>query len=132
MAALTEPRDTPARNSRLFAVPVAANVRILAGAFVAYDADGNAAPVSAVATLKGGAGRARETVDNRAGTAGAQLVTVERGLFRWSNAGDVTRANVLAAAYGVDDHTVTADGTGSRSAVGIIRDVDASGVWVEI
>lgn len=65
--------------------------------------------------------------------AGDKVVTVERGCFRFANAGDVTLGQVGDPAYAVDDQTVSADSnTNTRSQVGVIRDVDAQGVWVEI
>ena len=71
-------------------------------------------------------------VDNSTGAAGAVNVTVERGVFCFANNGSVTRAHIGGSAYAVDDQTVAPDdGTSTRSAVGTIRDVDASGVWVE-
>lgn len=133
MAALTQDRmATVERNGvTLFRHPVAANVKIFAGALVVLDAAGDAKPAVTATGLKG-AGRAEEQVDNTGGAAGAVTVEVKRGCFRWANDGSVTRAHIGASAYAVDDQTVAAtDGTGTRSAVGTIRDLDAQGVWVE-
>ncbi|MCY1460857.1 hypothetical protein D9M71_784510 [compost metagenome] len=54
--------------------------------------------------------------------------------FANSAAGDeITRADIGATAYIVDDQTVAkTDGTSTRSVAGTIRDVDSDGVWVEI
>ena len=48
-------------------------------------------------------------------------------------AGDaIVLSDVGADCYGVDDTTVAkTDGTGTRSVAGVIRDVDAVGVWIE-
>jgi len=131
MAALTKDRDTPANDGRTFYAPVAAGVLIFAGALVVLDASGDAKPAVTAVGLKGG-GRAKELVDNSGGSAGDVSVTYERGCFRYGNDGNVTRAHIGGSAYAVDDQTVApTDGTGTRSAVGVIRDVDALGVWVE-
>ena len=45
----------------------------------------------------------------------------------------IARAEIGDTCFAVDDQTVAkTDGSESRSAAGIIRDVDAQGVWVEI
>jgi hypothetical protein len=131
MAALTTSRNTPERGGTAFFDPVAAGVIIYPGAIVVLDASGNAKPAVTAADLSG-RGRARDYVDNSDGAAGAVSVTVERGVYRYANNGDVTRAHIGGNAYAVDDQTVAPDdGTSTRSAVGIIRDVDDAGVWVE-
>ncbi|MBB4287792.1 hypothetical protein [Roseospira goensis] len=134
MAALTADRDTPRRAVTTFTDPVAAGAVIHAGALVMLDADGYAVP-AATATGLTPRGRAAEAVTG-GGADGDVTVRVERGCFRWANssgADEITRAHIGAAAYAVDDQTVAAtDGTGTRSACGTIRDVDAQGVWVEV
>jgi len=131
MAALTANRDTPERACQVFSIPAAAGVVIYAGALVALSATGYAQPAATAVGLRG-LGRAKDRVDNATGAAGAVSVTVERGTFRYANDGTVTHAHIGASAYAVDDQTVAPDsGTNTRSAVGIIRDVDAVGVWVE-
>ena len=69
MTALTADRNTPRRVNEVFEAPVAAAVKIFAGALVALDASGDAIP-GAVSTTITGFGRAEETVDNTAGAAG--------------------------------------------------------------
>lgn len=133
MAALTQDRNTPERGGQCFSDPVAAGVVIYAGAIVVLDASGNAKPASTATGLTG-RGRAKEYVDNSTGTAGDVSVAIERGVFAYTNDGTdpVTRAHIGGSAYAVDDQTVAAtDGTGTRSAVGTIDDVDAYGVWVK-
>jgi hypothetical protein len=132
MTALTAERNTPTRDGNTYTFPVAANKKILAGSLTVLDASGNAAPASTATGLKG-AGRASETVDNTGGSAGAVSVTVERGVYLYANDGSVTRAHIGSPAYVVDDQTVAAtDGTGTRSAVATVRDIDSAGVWIEI
>lgn len=131
MAALTADRNTPTREGRADAHPVAAATRIYAGSMVMLDALGNAAGATTATGLKP-AGRAEEYVDNSDGAAGDRTVLTRRGEFLWANDGSVTRAHIGAAAYAVDDQTVAAtDGGGTRSACGTIRNVSATGVWVE-
>lgn len=135
MAALTADRlATTERPGSLYAHPVAAGVTIYKGALVVLDGAGNAAPATTATGLTG-AGRAEEHVDNVSGAAGDETVGVKRGTFHFANDGTdvIDRTHIGGSAYAVDDQTVAAtDGTGTRSAVGIIRDVDAGGVWVEI
>lgn len=133
MTALAAPRNTPRieRNKRVF--PLAANTKIYAGAMVALNVASNAAPVSSATGLKG-VGRAEATVDNSTGAAGALSIEVRLGTFRFENsaAADlITRADIGADAYGVDDQTVAkTSASNTRSVVGKIHDVDAQGVWV--
>ncbi|GLK85693.1 hypothetical protein [Ancylobacter defluvii] len=134
MTALTAERDTPYRDSREFYFPVAAAKKIFQGALVALDAAGNLTPGATATTLHGGF-MAAETIDNTAGAAGAASARVLRGCYRFENsaAGDaITRADIGTNCYIVDDQTVAkTNGTNTRSVAGIVRDVDAQGVWVE-
>lgn len=131
MAALTQARLTVRLGEEtsplLWKLPVAANVKIYAGSLVMIDA-GYAKP-AATATGKLLAGRAAKTVDNTGGAAGALLIEVERGTFKWANAGDIAQANVGAACYATDDQTVTMTTTG-RSMAGMVYQVDSDGVFV--
>lgn len=135
MPALSSERNTISRDGRIFAGPVAAAKKIWQGALVALDAAGNVTP-GATATTLHGAAVAEETVDNLAGAAGDKSVSMRRGTFRFDNsaAGDaITRADIGNSAYIVDDQTVAkTNGTNTRSIAGVIRDVDALGVWVEL
>lgn len=131
MSALTSERNTPARFGKGYGFPCAADTIVYAGAIVVLNATGFAKGAVAAVGLKG-IGRAAETVDNKGGEDGAVKVPVERGCFSYANAGDITLANVGSPAYAVDDQTVSSSSnTNTRSQVGVIRDVDAQGVWVE-
>jgi hypothetical protein len=131
MTALTKDRNTPFRDGKAFGHPVAAEKVFFAGSLAVLNATGYAEPAT-TATGKKGLGRVMEGVSNAAGADGDVLVIVEHGCFAWANDGNVTRAHVGSSAYAVDDQTVApTDGGGTRSAVGIIRNVDADGVWVE-
>lgn len=133
--ALTADRNTKRRDGVLYSDPVAAATRLFAGSIVCLDASGNAVP-GATATTLTARGVAQEQVDNRDGAAGDLRVESRRGVFPFANsasADEITRADIGNSAYIVDDETVAkTDGTSTRSVAGVIRDVDDSGVWVEI
>lgn len=82
-------------------------------------------------------GRFAQTVDNTAGAAGAKNADVhfffERDLFLLANSGTnpVTAAMRETVCYAEDDQTVGSLATG-MSVAGIVYDVTAEGVWVEI
>jgi hypothetical protein len=134
MPALTADRNTILRDNREFSFPVEAATKIFAGSIVALNAAGNATK-GAVSTTLRAVGVAQELADNSGGVAGAIDVKVRRGLFRFNNssAGDlITRANIGSNCFIVDDNTVAlTNGTSTRSVAGVIRDVEAVGVWVE-
>ena len=130
--ALTKDRNTTERNGDFYVFNVAANVKIYAGALVVLDA-GNAKPGVTAAGLFS-VGRAEELVDNTGGAAGAKTVKVKRGVFCFENAAAdlVSDANIGSPCHVVDDQTVAATHAGNtRSAAGIVRDVDDAGVWVQ-
>ena len=129
---LTQDRNTPMKATEVLVAPVAASVRIFAGALMVANASGFAAPGFAGAGLTY-LGRAEEYVDNRDGADGAASVEIRHGkAFKWENDGSVTQAHLFQTAYIVDDETVAADdAAGSRSAAGRIIGIDADGVWVE-
>jgi len=131
--ALTADRDTKKRDGKTFNAPVAASSTIFAGALVARDASGNLVPGAVATTLKK-AGRAKESVDNSAGSAGDLTCDYETGCFAYKNSAstdEITKADIGNDCYIVDDETVakTSD-TDSRSVAGQVVDVDAYGVWV--
>jgi len=130
---LSKDRNTPRREGDMLYLPVAANTKIYAGAFVAVDADGNAVPGSESTGIKA-AGRADEFVDNTDGSAGDKHILVRRGVFKWKNSAvdPITSSDILGICYIVDDETVArTDGTGTRSEAGKVLEVDSDGVWVE-
>lgn len=132
---LTKERDTPQKLGELKTAPVAAGVKILAGALVALNATGFLVPGSASTTLKD-AGRAEETVDNTGGSDGAVSATYRKGIFRFDNSTStdaIARADIKADCYIVDDERVAkTNGTNTRSVAGKVFDVDAVGVWVDL
>jgi len=135
MSALTADRHTPYRNVELIEAPVAAGAVIHAGALVAANAAGYAAPGESAANITA-LGRAEEPVDNSAGADGDARVRVRRGkafLFANDGADPVTQAGLGKACYIVDDQTVAAtDGAATLSVAGTVLGVEADGVWVLI
>jgi len=135
MTALTAPRTTNHRVVHERLLPVAANAKIFQGAMVAINATGFATK-GAVATTLRGIGVAQATVDNTSGIDGALSVPVRRGAWQMLNSAStdqITRADIGANCYIVDDQTVAkTNGGATRSVAGTVADVDASGaVWVE-
>lgn len=136
MTALTAERDTQRRNGDQAVGPVAAATKILAGGIVCAQTGAAYLTKGATATTLRGVGMAEETADNTSGAAGAINVKYRRdGWFRFANsaAGDlITLVDVGTDCYIVDDQTVAkTNGTNTRSVAGKVRDVDASGVWIE-
>ncbi|WP_420585827.1 hypothetical protein [Ruegeria sp.] len=137
--------DTPRRTGGYEFVEsydVAASVTIKAGALVARDGDGNAVPYATTAEGTVNAlvalGRCDATADNSDGAAGDIQVRVRTGVFRWANDVSnkaVTKANIGAAVYGHDDHTIRSDArTGGNkdnaAKAGRLIAVDDDGAWV--
>lgn len=129
---LTADRNTPYKQTDILVIGVGAGVRIFAGSLIALSATGFAIP-GKTATGLTYAGRAEESVDNTYGADGVVSVKVHRNrAFKWTNDGTVTQARLLKPAYIVDDATVSAsDGTGTRSAAGLVVGIDSDGVWIE-
>lgn len=133
--ALTADRSTPRRASEEFEFPVDAGKVIYAGALVVIDTADNLAKPGAVATTLTCVGVAQESADNSGGADGDVMVKVRRGCFRFVNFASnlVDLGDVGKDCYIIDDQTVSqANGGGTRSVAGKVRDVDADGVWVEI
>lgn len=124
MAKLTRDRNTKRRDGVYYGLP--AGEEIFAGALVAVNSDGEA--VSATADGKNVLGVAQHAA--RTG----HLLHVRRGVFAFiDDKADITRADIGATAYVVDDQTVGKAGTaGTTAEAGVIFDVDSDGVWVKI
>lgn len=133
MAALSAARSTLRRDRTDESHPVKAATTVYQGGIACVDASGWAVPGSTATTLKA-VGVFQETVAN-SGANGDKSAKTRRGVFRFGNSasGDaITRADIGASCYIVDDQTVAkTNGSSTRSVAGTIRDVDAQGVWVE-
>ncbi|WP_044840715.1 hypothetical protein [Thalassomonas viridans] len=130
--ALTKNRATPRRANEDHHDPVAGGETIYQGAIVMLSAAGNAVKGKTATGLKP-RGVAQEEIDNSNGADGDKGVLTRKGCHRFRNDGSVTRADIGATAYVIDDNTVAnSNGGSTRSALGEITDVDAHGVWVDI
>lgn len=128
MTALTKDRPTAQRAGDLVADPLAAAVTIYAGAMYVLDGSGDATPATAAATTPVRAVARKRAVQAQ----GDELTDGARGVFCFANstrATEVTRADIGANAFAVDDQTVANAGT---CIAGEILDVDEGGVWVRI
>ena len=134
MAALTKDRNTPKREGDYLSVPLAASTKVYAGGIAMLNSSGYAKP-GTTATGETYIGRFNETVDNTSGANGALSVLVERKkAFKFNNsaADPIGQSGLLKTCYVVDDQTVAAtNGTGTRSAAGIVIAIESDGVWVE-
>lgn len=138
MAALSAPRSTPRMGDSacidLVNIPMKASTKIYQGAIVVSDA-GYAAPARTATGLIAW-GRAEDTVDNTAGSAGALTINVRRGTFKFDNSasGDlIAQVNIGASVFLVDDHTVAlTSNSAARSTAGVVMQVDSDGVWVQL
>jgi hypothetical protein len=133
MVALTAARNTLRReNGELEGHPAKAGVTFHTGALACLDAAGWAVPGATAVGLKP-LGRV-EGYRKPGAANGDEIVPIRRGTFRFANLGAdvITRADIGNQAWIVDDQTVArTNGGNTRSAAGIIRDVDAQGVWVQ-
>lgn len=135
MAALTQDRAIVRRSGRDLALPAEANAKFYGGCIVVVNASGNAVKGAASQNGLRAAGIAEDPVDNTGGAAGAVNVNAMRGIYRLANgtsADLLARADIGATCYVIDDQTVgKTNGSTTRATAGIVRDVDADGVWVE-
>ena len=120
MSALTQSRDTIERvpSVRRFV----AGAAIHCGALVAVNADGEAVPASDSAGLKV-VGRAEHSAAEDA------TILVRTGCFAYDGTG-ITRADLGATVYVVDDQTVAKSGGTNSIVAGHVFDVDEDGVWI--
>ena len=132
MSALTQERNTAELHVGAihynFEREVASGSTVFAGGIAAQNSSGKAVPASDTASL---------TVLGRAeGTAAAgNKVVIRTGVFLFDNgtsSEELTAADIGAAAFVVDDHTVGKVGGTNHIPAGIVIDVTADGVAVEI
>ncbi|MEX3555876.1 MAG: hypothetical protein VB131_04535 [Burkholderia gladioli] len=131
MTAATSDRDTPRREATTFDFPAKGGRVFFVGALVAIDsAIGFAAPVTGAAT-ETVVGVSVHRRDTSVTADGATVVKVRRGCFRLfvDPANPYTLADVGTVAHALDDTTLSKAG---KAVAGIVRDVDDSGVWIEL
>ena len=131
----TKNRNTPHRLGLSRGLLVAAAAECFAGTIAVINADGYTEP-GTTATGLTAAGVFEHYQENKDGADGDQVVEVKRGNFHFANsagADEITAADIGQVCFIVDDQTVAKiDGTATRSAAGIVDDVDDAGVWVNI
>lgn len=131
MVALVSDRTTPRAEGEERTGTLGAAQAIFGGAMLMRNAAGDLIE-GATAIGAFGVGVAQERLVST--TAGVTVIRYRPGVHRFANssAGDlVTKANIGAACYIVDDQTVAAtNGTATRSPAGTVDGVDANGVWV--
>ena len=132
MSALTEARNTAELHVGAihynFERTVNDSATVYAGAIAAQNSSGKAVPASDAASLVV-LGRAEATV-----AAGGKAL-IRTGVFLFDNgtsSEELTAADIGAAAFIVDDHTVGKVGGTNKIPAGIVIDVTAEGVAVEI
>lgn len=134
-AALTDAVSTPSRPGISTGFLQASNV-VYGGAIAAIDtATGKIVPATDSSGLMV-VGCIPVTSDNGGITAtkysAAHKCVAQRGVFRWDNGDSYTAADVGQLAYIKDDHTVQKAATATYDIpVGVIVEVDSSGVWVD-
>lgn len=133
MTALAANRDTPKMIGGLEIVQEYVGVDSLTfykGAIIMFDkSDLKVRPAGGTSQSDGVClGRCMEKVVT--GASNTLTVKAETGIFRWVNGESITLASKGLPAYADDDQTVFTTVGSTRSKVGTIFDVDASGVWV--
>jgi hypothetical protein len=125
-------------------IPVAAGVTVFTGSILAIDAAGNANPASDTVGLHvlgrcEGLSYTQEPQGlvgsdgvNTGGAAGAIVVTARPGVFRWQNSttNPVTQAMIGEQCY-VEADSAVASSSNHFIVAGIVKGVDANGVWVD-
>lgn len=105
---------------------------IYRGAIVALNASSQLVPGAVSTTLRCVGVAQNSTADQAYGG----RIRARHGTFQFRNsaAGDaITAADISSNCFIVDDETVAkTNGSNTRSVCGVVRDVDAQGVWVEI
>lgn len=126
--ALSKDRETQRRAGEVFEFTSKSGEVHYLGSIVMLDSNGEAVAATAATGLLM-AGCCMEYCDN---TSDGERVKVEQGCFKWKNSGTnaITAAHIGDICYAEDDETVGSLATG-MSAVGIVRQVDTDGVWVE-
>ena len=134
MTALSADRNTIEEARRGARSNVLGAVKAFAGALLMRNSSGYLTKGATALNLVG-AGRAEQLVDNSAGNAGDLSIVYKPGIFKFANSAStdqITFADIGKIAWAVDDQTVAktdgrTSGLPTRSAAGVIIDVDANG-----
>lgn len=131
MAATTVDRNTPVRGptQRQIYLPLKSGQDIPAGAIVCVDATGealNGADTAGLICMGRAAHRA--TYAN-----GDRFITVERGVFKYANDGNIVAGSRGSLATILDNQTLSlASVTTNDIGAGYIEELEADGVWVSM
>lgn len=135
MTATAEGRATKRRDGRQFVHGVANNSNIPTGVIISMNTSGYVVN-GRTSTVDTCLGVSTSDGNNTGLGDGVTKITWERGTwgpFANSASGDlITLADVGKNCYLVDNQTVAkTSGTNTRVVAGVVRDVDADGVWVQ-
>ena len=129
--AATAAVNTPTRTGDIVYLPLAAATKIFAGTLVARDAAGRAVPASDTAGLRA-IGRAEETVDNSAGSAGDLSINIRLGCFKFANsATNAVDADDVGKLAVVEDDMTVAETSTNKVCAGRVMSVESDGVWID-
>lgn len=128
---LAADRNTPMRDGGRYEGAPAAGQTIYKGALICLNSSGEIVRGAVATTLRALGVAQNSTLDQ----AYNGTIRADRGVYRFRNssAGDA----ITAADYGSqcfiadDDQVARTNGSSTRSVAGIVRGVDAQGVWVE-
>ncbi|ACB34510.1 conserved hypothetical protein [Leptothrix cholodnii SP-6] len=134
MTATTTDRNTKARSGRQRVFGLAAAAVIPAGVIACLNAAGELVNGATSTTLKC-VGVSMGNYNNATGAAGAVKGEVQNGVYGpFANSAStdlIALADVGSTCFIVDNQTVAkTNGTSTRSAAGVVFDVDTDGVWV--
>jgi hypothetical protein len=132
MTSTTEGRNTKRRNPDRVSLLVDTGVTVLAGTMVAVLTATGEAVAGGAASSGNVIGVAETTVTGD----GVERVDARFGCFQFANSAStdlIAAGDIGGIAYVVDNQTVAkTDNGGARKIAGVIVDVDAAGVWVDI
>lgn len=135
MAALTKARryQQMGQSPGPLPIPVKASTTLFEGGLVVYDAGFSAPGRTATGLIA--AGVARKNWNNASGAAGAITSDVFPGIYKFANDGGdaVVAADRGKVCFITDDQTVCkTNGGATKSAAGIVIQVDSDGVFVYV
>lgn len=134
MAAATASQTIDSRQGTTFKfTALAAVIKLLAGVLWMRNAAGYITNASDAAGGKV-VGVGDEEVDNSAGSAGDLDCSARKGILLLTNSATsaLTRAHIGRPCYVEDNQTVSSSGGNHGVVAGVVEDVDASGVWVNV
>jgi hypothetical protein len=132
MALTSERTDSLNQVGQQHTYPVAATAVIYQAAMVGINAGGFLVPMSTALGLAS-VGVSLRSVDNSGGADGDLKCLTIRGVYAMDNSAggdEITRADIGSACFAVDDRTVAKTDAGTRSAAGVVHDLNADGLFI--